>query len=136
MIQTTTYDPKIYGALLTRTLPGIIENNADYARLETVFNNLMGKRESLSPEENRLFDLLANLLEDFENRTLTQLEKSSPLETLKFLIQENGLRQSDLTDVFGRQSVVSEVLNGKREITKNQAKSLARRFNLRLEAFI
>lgn len=136
MIQTTTYNPKIYGALLTRTLPGIIENNADYERLETVFNNLMSKRETLSPEENRLFDLLANLLEDFEKRNLTQLEKSSPLETLRFLMLENGLRQSDLTDVFGRQSVVSEVLNGKREITKNQAKSLARKFNLRLEAFI
>jgi len=136
MIQTTTYNPKIYGALLTQTLPGIIENEADYARLEAVFNDLMGKGENLSPEENRLFDLLANLLEDYERRTLPPLEKSSPLETLKFLIQENGLRQSDLRDVFGTQSVVSEVLNGKREITKNQAKSLARKFSLRLEAFI
>lgn len=135
MIQTT-YNPKIYGALLTRTLPGIIENEADFARLESVFNNLMNKGENLSPEENRLFDLLANLLEDYERRTLRPLEKSSPIETLKFLIRENGLRQSDLTDVFGMQSVVSEVLNGKREITKNQAKSLARKFSLRLEAFI
>lgn len=136
MIQTTSYNPKKYGALLTRTLPGVIENEADYGRLEAVFNDLMSKREKLAPEESRLFDLLANLLEDYEKRTLPPLEKSSPLETLKFLIEENGLRQSDLADVFGRQSVVSEVLNGKREITKNQAKSLARRFNLRLEAFI
>lgn len=108
----------------------------DYERLEAVFKDLMDKRENLAPEENRLFDLLANLLEDYEKRSLPPLEKSSPLETLKFLIQENGLRQSDLTDVFGRQSVVSEVLNGKREITKNQAKLLAQKFNLRLETFI
>ncbi len=130
------YNPKIYGALLTRTLPGVIENDVDYERLEAVFKDLMDKRENLAPEENRLFDLLANLLEDYEKRSLPPLEKSSPLETLKFLIQENGLRQSDLTDVFGRQSVVSEVLNGKREITKNQAKLLAQKFNLRLETFI
>ncbi len=136
MIQTTTYNPKIYGVLLTQTLPGIIENEADYARLEAVFNDLVDKGENLSPEENRLFALLANLLEDYERRTLPPLEKSSPLETLKFLVRENNLRQSDLTDVFGTQSVVSEVLNGKREITKNQAKSLAQKFSLRLEAFI
>ena len=136
MIQTTTYNPKKYGALLTRTLPGVIEDTADYQRLESVYNDLMRKRENLSPEESRLFDLLANLLEDYEKRALPPLEKSSPLETLKFLIEENGLRQSDLADVFGRQSVVSEVLSGKREITKIQAKSLAQRFNLRIEAFI
>lgn len=136
MIQTTTYNPKIYGALLAQTLPGIIENEADYARLEAVFSDLMDKGENLLLEENRLFDLLANLLEDYERRTLPPLEKSSPLETLKFLIQENGLRQSDLTDVFGTQSVVSEILSGKREITKNQAKSLAQKFSLRLEVFI
>lgn len=136
MIQTTAYNPRKYGALLTRTLPGVIEDGADYERLETVFNDLMNKRDNLAPEENRLFDLLANLLEDYEKRTLPPMKDSSPIETLKFLMQENGLRQSDLTDVFGRQSVVSEILNGKRQITKNQAKALAQRFNLRLEAFI
>lgn len=136
MIQTTTYNPKKYGALLTRTLPGVIDDDADYGRLEAVFNDLMKKRDRLAPEENRLLDLLANLLEDYEKRVLPTLENSSPLETLRFLMEENGLRQSDLADIFGRQSVVSEVLRGKREITKNQAKSLARRFNLRLEAFI
>ncbi len=136
MIQTTAYNPRKYGALLTRTLPGVIEDGADYERLETVFNDLINKRDNLAPEENRLFDLLANLLEDYEKRTLPPMKDSSPIETLKFLMQENGLRQSDLTDVFGRQSVVSEILNGKRQITKNQAKALAQRFNLRLEAFI
>ena len=46
------------------------------------------------------------------------------------------MRQTDLADIFGTQSVVSEVLTGKREITKNQAKALAQKFGLRIEAFI
>ncbi len=129
-----TYNPKKYGALLGNVLPGVIDSLDEYNRIEEIFNNLF--KENRSPEEDKLFNLLANLLEDYERRTLPLLEKSSPLETLKFLIKENDLRQSDLTDVFGTQSVVSEVLNEKREITKKQAKALAQKFSLRLEAFV
>ena len=130
-----TYNPKKYSALLSAVLPSVIDSIDEYNRIEEIFNNLIDK-EKRSPEEDKLFNLLANLLEDYEKRTLPPLEKSSPLETLKFLIEENNLRQSDLADIFGTQSVVSEVLRGKREITKNQAKALAGKFSLRLEAFV
>ncbi len=129
-----TYNPKKYSALLSDALPGVIDSLEEYDRVEKIFNNLF--KENRSPEEDKLFDLLANLLEDYERRTLPSLEKSSPQTTLKFLMEENNLRQSDLADVFGTQSVVSEVLGGKREITKQQAKALAQKFSLRLEAFI
>ncbi len=129
-----TYNPKKYGALLSDALPGVIDSLDEYNRIEEIFNNLF--KENRSPEEDKLFNLLANLLEDYERRALPPLEKSSPLETLKFLMEENDLRQADLAEVFGTQSVVSEVLNGKREITKNQAKALAQKFSLRLEAFV
>ena len=129
-----TYNPKKYSALLSDALPGVIDSLDEYDRVEKIFNNLF--KENRSPEEDKLFDLLANLLEDYERRTLPPLEKSSPQTTLKFLMEENNLRQSDLADVFGTQSVVSEVLGGKREITKQQAKALAQKFSLRVEAFI
>lgn len=129
-----TYNPKKYSALLSDALPGIIDSLDEYNRIEEIFNNLF--KENRSPEEDKLFNLLANLLEDYETRTLPPLEKSLPQTTLKFLMEENNLRQSDLADVFGTQSVVSEVLRGKREITKKQAKALAQKFSLRLEAFI
>ncbi len=112
----------------------MIDSLAEYERIEEIFNNLF--KENRSPEEDKLFNLLANLLEDYERRALPPLEKFSPLETLKFLMAENNLRQADLADIFGTQSVVSEVLSGKREITKNQAKALAQKFSLRLEAFV
>jgi HTH-type transcriptional regulator/antitoxin HigA len=129
-----TYNLKKYSALLSATLPSVIDSLDEYNRIEEIFNNLF--KGNRSPEEDKLFNLLANLLEDYEKRTLPQLEKSSPLETLKFLMNENALRQSDLADIFGTQSVVSEVLRGRREITKKQAKALAERFSLRVEAFI
>jgi len=129
-----TYNPEKYSMLLSSTLPGVIDSLDEYNRVEKIFNDLFDKNRSL--EEDRLFALLANLLEDYEKRTLPPIEKSTPLETLKFLMEENNLRQSDLADVFKTQSVVSEVLSGKREITKNQARALSEKFGLRLEAFI
>jgi HTH-type transcriptional regulator/antitoxin HigA len=121
--------------MFNNNIPGVIDSLEEYNRIEEIFNRLMDK-ENLAPKEDKLFLLLQNLLEDYEKRTLPPLENSSPRETLKFLIEENKLRQSDLSEIFGTQSVVSEVLRGKREITKNQAKALAEKFSLRVEAFI
>ena len=131
------YNAKIYGQLLVDTVPGIIADDKEYERTESIFNGLMNKGEdNLSPEETRLFELMANLLEEYERRTLAPIEDTTPAETLRFLIQENKLRQTDLDDVFGSQAVVSKVLNGKRSISKAQAKLLAERFRMAADAFI
>ena len=126
-----------YGKLLASTVPGVINDDAEYARVENIFNGLIDKGEGrLSPEEDRLFDLLANLMESYENRTLEPLGDISPAESLRFLMEENDLKQTDLEDVFGSQAIVSKVLNGKREISKAQAHRLADRFHISIEAFI
>lgn len=132
-----TFNPKTYGTLLAEALPGIIESDAEYGRVEEIFNNLISKgEENLSPEESRLFGLLANLLEEYESRKLDPLPDLSPRETLAVLMRENNLRQTEMTHIFGTQSVVSDVLAGKRDITKLQAKALAERFAMKIDAFI
>jgi HTH-type transcriptional regulator / antitoxin HigA len=131
------YNPKIYGTLLADALPGIIESDAEYERIEGIFDNLISKgEENLSPEEKRLFGLLANLLEEYETRALEPIPNLSPREILTVLMRENNLKQTDMTEIFGTQSVVSEVLTSKREITKLQAKALAEKFAMKIEAFI
>ncbi|MDQ4119837.1 MAG: helix-turn-helix domain-containing protein [Acidobacteriota bacterium] len=126
-----------YGELLTAAIPRVIESDAEYDRLEAIFESLLDKGEDgRSPEEDALFDLLANLMEDYERRTLEPLPASPPREILRFLMEENGLKQKDLAEIFGGQSVVSDVLNGKREINKDQAKKLGERFSLSPAAFI
>ena len=90
----------------------------------------------MSPEENRLFGLLANLLEEYEARTLEPIPDLTPRELLASLMRTNNLKQTDMTEIFGTQSIVSEVLAGKREITKSQAKALAEKFSMKVEAFI
>lgn len=132
-----TYNPEKYGRLLRQTLPGVISDEEEYERIEIVFNTLISKgEERRSAEETRLFGLLANLLEDYERRTLPTLPAVEPAETLRFLMVENELKQTDLTDVFGSQAVVSKVLSGKRTISKAQAKRLAAKFRVSTDLFI
>lgn len=132
-----TYNPKIYGTLLADVLPGIIDSEKEYERLEMIFNDFISKGEdNLSPEQNRLFALLANLLEDYEKRTLPELPETSAIDTLRFLMTENNLKQKDIADIFGSQGIASEVLNGKRAISKTAARRLSERFNVSAELFI
>ena len=137
MIQQTAtrkFDQDVYAGLLTKILPRVITSEAEYIRLEAKFKELIRKKRSI--EENSMFDLLANLLEDYERRTLKPLESASPVEILRFLMQENGLKQSDMVEYFGSQGNVSQVMSGKRRISRNAAAKLAERFKLSPAAFL
>jgi HTH-type transcriptional regulator/antitoxin HigA len=45
-------------------------------------------------------------------------------------MEANGLRQKDLASISGLESVVSEVLRGKREINKSNIEKLSQRFKV------
>jgi len=51
-------------------------------------------------------------------------------------MEENGMRQTDLVGIIGSRGVVSEVVNGKRTISKSQAKSLGDFFHVDPSLFI
>ena len=116
-------------------IPRLIDTEAEYDRLEAIFESLLDKGKR-SPEEDALFDLLANLMEDYERRTLAPVPDASPIEMLEYLMRENDLKQKDVAEIFGGQSVVSDVLRGKRGINKEQAKKLGERFAVSPSAFI
>ncbi len=132
-----TYNTMIYGKLLAETVPGVIGDEKEYDRIESIFNGLIDKgEENLSPEESRLFELLAKLLEEFEADGLEPLPDVSTADALRFLMDQNDLKQTDPEDVFGTQSAVSRELNGSRSISKTRAKRLAQRFKVSAELFI
>lgn len=53
---------------------------------------------------------------------------------LAALMEEHGLKQFDLPEV-GRQSMVSEILSGKRALNLRQVKALSARFHVSMEVF-
>jgi HTH-type transcriptional regulator/antitoxin HigA len=122
-----------YAALLSQTLPRPIrteEENEKYIRLLEE----MERRGGLDDAEKEFAELLTVLIEKFEDAHY-QLRPSTPLEAIAELMDANDLRQKDLVDVFGTESVVSEVLNGKRELNKDHIKRLSVRFNVSPELF-
>lgn len=128
-------NPQKYGKLLSKTLPTIIKTEAENDRAILIVEGLLAKDDKLSFEENALLELLGKLIADFEEK-FYQPREASPNEILLELMNARGLKQKDLTEVLGSKSRVSEVISGKREITKTQAKAIANFFNVSAELFI
>lgn len=118
-------DNKVYAQLLAETLPRRIkteEENDGYLR---IVEDLIDKgSENFSNEEESLFELLTVLIKDFEERNYP-MQNVAPNERLKYILEERGMRQKDLVPVLGSESVASEIIRGKREITLKTAKNLA-----------
>ena len=96
---------------------------------------LDGRDDELTPEEREYAELLTVLIEAFEGANYA-LEGSTPDSRLRSLLKEHGLRQSDLLDVFGSRGLASEVVSGKRAISKAQAKKLAKLFHVPADLFL
>ena len=128
-------DPTRYRRLLSRTMPVLIESEEENERMLAVVEKLMDKGENLSPEEEKLLKLFAALIEDFERRYYHPQE-AGPLEILQHLMEARGVKQTHLWELFGSKGVASEVLSGKRGISKTQARALANYFHVPADLFI
>ena len=128
-------DPTRYRRLLSRTMPVVIETEEENERMLTIVEKLMKKGEDLSAEEEKLLKLLARLIEDFE-QSFYQPPEAEPLEVLHHLMEARGIKQSQLWEVFGSKGIASEVLNGKRGISKTHARSLANYFHVPADLFV
>ena len=128
-------DPTRYRRLLSRTMPVLIESEEENERMLAVVEKLMDKGENLSPEEEKLLKLFVRLIEDFENRYYHPKE-AEPIEVLQHLMEARGVKQTHLWELFGSKGVASEVLSGKRGISKTQARALANYFHVSADLFI
>jgi HTH-type transcriptional regulator/antitoxin HigA len=134
---TATIDEKRYARLLMKAIPRVIRTEEENYRALAMVESLMKKGErNLSPEEGELLDLLTNLIRDYEAEALPPRERSKPHEMVAFLLEQRGLAPKDLWQVVGSKSRVSEILGGKRSITKEQAKKLAEFFHVGVGLFI
>lgn len=128
------FDLAHYGRLLHEAAPVVIESEEQNDHTLAEIRALLAKDE-LSPEEDQLLKLLTLLVEDFEERHYA-LKRATPAEALRELLRSRALRPKDLWDLFGSKGVTSEVLRGKRAISKEKAKLLAERFNVPVDLFI
>ena len=117
-------------------VPQVIDSDEELERAEEIVNRLLSKgEERLSPEEEKLLELVSDLIEKYEDEHYP-IPDLTPNEMLRHLMDERGLKQSDLLPVFGSSGIASEVVNGKRSISKTQARKLAEFFKVSVESFI
>jgi HTH-type transcriptional regulator / antitoxin HigA len=113
-----------------------VATEAEYDQTIAEINRLLRKGEAnLLPEEDRLLDLLSTLAENWEE-THHPIPKALGYRILKHYMQVRGLRQIDLQPILGSRGVTSEIVNGKRSITKEQAKRLGALFGVSPAVFI
>ena len=130
-------DEKKYGRLLGKYRPRLIQSDEEFDRLAADLEALdaLQEQRELDAEEHELQALLAHLCTEYEDRTVLP-PTSTPLQVLQFLMEHHGLRPVDLVEVFDSRAVTSQVLSGKRDMSKAHARRLADRFGLSVEAFI
>jgi len=116
-------------ALMAKHPPTVIRSEDENEHSTAILYDLDQRAESLTPAERELADLLTLLIEDFESKHYA-LPKASPVEAIRFLMEQHGLKQKDLLDIFSSASVTSEVLSGKRELSKEHIRRLCDRFSI------
>lgn len=111
-------------------------NNDDYERLSNLLNRLL---DIVGEDEHHeligLVDVISHMISMYDEQHNYQIKDVSGIKALKFLMEQHGLNQSDLSEI-GSQGVVSEILHGKRKLNLKQIKNLSKRFHVSAETFI
>ena len=123
-----------YSRLLTKFSPKVIRTEKANEEYTEALYELDQRNTKLTRAEKELAELLTLLVEDFESKRY-KLPRANPVEILRFLMDQHGLKQKDLVDVFGTRSIVSEVLSGKRKLNREHIRRLSDRFHVSPEAF-
>lgn len=124
-----------YEELLKRLRPERIEMEETYQNYLAEHKCLMEKGDGLTGPETKLMVLLGVLLEDYEKRRFKLGETSTPRSILLAMMEEHNLKHKDIWEIFGSKGTASEVMNGKRTISKVQAKRLGAKFHIPAELF-
>jgi HTH-type transcriptional regulator/antitoxin HigA len=91
--------------------------------------------EGEAAEVSKYLSVLSDLVSVYESKRF-EFEKTEPKEILAYLMESHQLKQSDLEDEIGPQSVVSDILNGKRHLNIGHIRKLANRFKVSPALFI
>lgn len=130
---TLGFDRDEYVQLL-EALPPVKIRTAEQAEATERQIEALLARPALSEAERAYVDLLSDLLADWEDATV-EIPDVHGVELVRALLDERGLRQKDLVGIFATESVASEVLAGRRELTRKHIEELARFFRVSPAAF-
>src|SRR3990167_5754892 len=107
------------------------QNMDEYEKLSRFLDRLLDMvGENESHELMGLVDVISHMTVMYDEDHVESLEKGTGIDALKFLMEQHALNQRDLKNEMGSQGVVSEILNGKRQLNVTQIRKLSERFNV------
>jgi HTH-type transcriptional regulator/antitoxin HigA len=130
---TLTFNPSL---VETSMLPFVIQTEEQYHQALAIAEQLFFKQDRNHLEE-QIMDVWEVLIEIYEEARFQPGSASTPVSILQTLMEARGLIQADLVRAgIGSSGIVSEMINGKRQISKEQAKKLAVFFAVSADLFI
>jgi HTH-type transcriptional regulator/antitoxin HigA len=110
-------------------------NEKDCNKLVNLLDSLI---DEVGDNENHpltsLMETIGTLIETYESQHVNEID-GNPIDTLNSLMEEHGLKQSDISEI-GSQGVVSEILSGRRQLNVRQIKILSKRFRVSPAVFV
>lgn len=118
----------------TRILKTEQEYNEACERIYSLMQGFVDAIEPNSPEGEEI-ELLSLLVEKYEHEN-HPMNAPTPIEAIKFRMEQMNLKQTDIAPLFGGKTRVSEVLNGKRPLTLRMITLLNRYLGIPLESLV
>ena len=112
--------------------PVTIQNSREHAAYKRVVEFLF-ENEKVGGEFHSYLESVIHFLDEYEVKSFPSA--ASPEDVLRFLMDQHQLTQSDLAADFGGQSVVSNIINGKRQLTREHIEKLSRKFSISPASF-
>jgi HTH-type transcriptional regulator/antitoxin HigA len=113
----------------------IIKTQEEYKLAMDQVEKLMDQDPSLGTKEADQLELLALLIQEYEKKT-TSLSFPTPIEAIKYRMEEQKLKQKDLIPFIGSKSKVSEVLSGRRTLSLPMIRALSEGLGIPLKVLI
>jgi HTH-type transcriptional regulator/antitoxin HigA len=113
----------------------LIKNSKDYAEALKRLEELMITNPPTGSKNEEELELLAFLVQEYEKRHL-KIPPATPVEAIRFRLEQSGLNQQDLVPFIGSKSRVSEVLSGKRGLALDMVRRLHEGLGIPLKSLV
>ncbi|GAA6615838.1 type II toxin-antitoxin system HigA family antitoxin [Scytonema sp. NUACC26] len=117
-----------YTDLLISFPPRPIKSEEDFEKTQVIVDRLLDRGNLTEEEEDYLF-VLGMLIHEYEEKQ-DLVPDIYGVELLKVLIEETNLKQKDLVSIFKTESIVSDILKGKRKLTVEHIQKLGEFFKV------
>ena len=128
--------PKTYRELCEDYLPRPIHDDAQDEEATAMMNALVGFPR-FNTEQQDYLDVLTEFVDEYDQGKKIRWRKISGLESLKYLLEENGMSAADLSRILGTsRNLGAMILRGERQLTLAHVRTLAKHFSVSADLFL